>query len=417
MRSSVRVSAPRAVLVVATALGLAFGLARPGGAAVEDPVSVPPALPGAAAEGRYLDSDFDVSRTRVDVPYGEAMNSRGERQTLLLDVYEPDGDGEQFRPAVVWVHGGYFLRGSKTDVQFLHHLTRRGYVTVPITYRVRPEMPEGLGGIVLSPDVAENAPYFIDAVRDAQHDTMAAIRWVRANAADLRVDPGRIVVAGHSAGGLTTFNVVFNSEDPGDSGNPGWSSLVAAGLSSAGAYGPGISGRAALPGDAPMLVMHGTHDTVVPVVGSTLPCANKLAVGTVCEQRLYPGAGHGLPVDDRGITSAQFLYRHVIGAPRTGSHFETVTAVPQGGRAVVMGRLRDADGAAVGGARVLARATAGWAEATTGPDGSFTLTVDAPDHGRTASVLLRYEGHFEGTGLLARNRAPAHTTVTATWGG
>ena len=383
----------------------------------EDPFSVPPQVPvGAPPSGRYVDPTFEFTKTRANVPYGQAVNSRGELQTLVLDVYEPSGDTEAFRPVVVWVHGGYFKRGSKSDVDFLHHLTRRGYVTVAINYRLRPELPEGLGGIVTSSDPVFNAQYFIDAVRDAQHDAMAAIRWVRANAAELRADASRVVVGGHSAGGLTTMNVIFNADDPGDSGNPGWSSNVAAGLSSAGAYGPGLSGDPAQPGNSPLYVMHGTHDTVVPIFGATLPCTNTLAVGNVCEQRLYPGAGHGLPDADQGPASAEFLYRHVINAPRTATSFEGVSTSPQGETVAVIGRLVKDGGAAVAGAPVVGRATAGWVSATTGPDGSFSLAVPAPDHGQATDVALRYDGSFEGAGLLSENLAPTSLTTVATWG-
>lgn len=407
----------RTVFVGAAAITMTLMAVAPSPAAPEDPFSVPPQVPvGTPPSGRYVDPTFEFAKTRADVPYGQAVNSRGEQQTLLLDVYEPSGDTEAFRPVVVWVHGGYFKRGSKADVDFLHELTRRGYVTVAINYRLRPELPEGLGGIVTSSDPVFNAQYFIDAVRDAQHDAMAAVRWVRANAADLRADASRVVVGGHSAGGLTTMNVVFNADDPGDSGNPGWSSDVAAGLSSAGAYGPGLSGDPAQPGNSPLFVMHGTNDTVVPQVGSILPCTNTLAVGNVCEQRIYPGAGHGLPDADQGPSSAEFLYRHVINAPRTATTFESVTTSTQGETVTVGGRLVRDGGAPVAGARVLARATAGWVVATTGPDGGFSLSVPAPDHGQATDVLLRYDGSFGGSGLLAESLAPTDATTIARWG-
>ena len=408
----------RTVFVGAAAITMTLMAMVPGQAAPEDPISVAPQVPvGAPPSGRYVDPTFEFTKTRTSVPYGQAVNSRGELQTLVLDVYEPSGDTEAFRPVVVWVHGGYFKRGSKSDVDFLHHLTRRGYVTVAINYRLRPELPEGLGGIVTSSDPVFNAQYFIDAVRDAQHDAQAAIRWVRANAAELRADASRVVVGGHSAGGLTTMNVIFNADDPGDSGNPGWSSNVAAGLSSAGAYGPVLSGDPAQPGNSPLFVMHGTHDNVVPMVGATLPCTNTLAVGNVCEQRLYPGAEHRLPDADQGPMSAEFLYRHVINAPRTATQLAGLSTSTQGETVTLSGRLVSADGSPVVGERVLARATAGWVAATTGADGRFVLAVPAPDHGRVTEVVARFDGHFGGAGLLATNLAPTQGTTTAAWGG
>ena len=56
------------------------------------------------------------------------------------------------------------------------------------------------------------------AIVAAEHDAQAAVRWVRANAASLRVDPNRIAVGGGSAGAITAVNVAQRSEDPGSVG-------------------------------------------------------------------------------------------------------------------------------------------------------------------------------------------------------
>ena len=410
---------PVAVMVIA-ALSMTLAAVGPGRADVtDDPVSVPPTSPlEPAPTGPYLDRAFTFSRTQTNVPYGLAplSNDRGD-QTLVLDVYEPDGDTLPFRPVVVWVHGGYFKFSNKNDVNFVHELTRRGYVVVSINYRLQDDtFPTGLGGIVSSGD-PENIPKFVAAVREAQHDAMAAIRWVRAHASELRVDASRVAVAGHSAGGLTTMNVLFNQDDPGTSNDLDWPSTVAAGVSSAGAYGPGISGDPAQPGNSPMLVLHGTHDDVVPVVGATLPCANTLSVGNVCEQRLYPGAGHnGMSLEDKGATSALFLHRHVVSAPRVATSLENVTTTTRGEGVTVAGRLVRDGGAPVAGEVVFVRATGAWVSAVTGPDGSFTAAAPAPEHGRTASVSVRYNGRYEGAGVLAENLGPVLRTVSATWG-
>ncbi len=395
---------------------VALALALTPGAAGQ--VSVPPPLAAVPSGGRYIEPSFSFSKTQTNVPYGQAVNSRGELQTLLLDAYEPNDDSEEFRPAVVWVHGGFFARGSKSDVEFLHDLTRRGYVTVSINYRIRPEQEVSIPALTNDLTLA---PAFIETIRDAQHDALAAIRWVRANAADLRVDPGRVVIAGHSAGGLTTFGSIFNHEDVGGSGNPGWVSRPTAGLAGAGAYGSGVTGRAPLPGDAPILVMHGTNDTTVPMATSTAPCTQTLAVGNICEMRIYPGAGHGLPDADRGLTSTSFLYRHMISAERVPTRLSDLAASTQDEEVIVTGRLATEAGAPIADARILGRGeTGGPVEATTSGDGTFTLGVQAPDAGTPFSVKLRYEGHYTGlsaqaptsNALAPKPLAPAHATIT-----
>ena len=58
----------------------------------------------------------------------------------------------------------------------------------------------------------------------------AAVRWVRANAAARRLDPDRIATGGFSAGATMSVATAYNSDDPGNSGNPGYSSRVTAAI-------------------------------------------------------------------------------------------------------------------------------------------------------------------------------------------
>jgi dienelactone hydrolase len=392
---------------------------------VDAQLSVPPVgvVPGA---GRYLEESFTFSKTQLDVPYGRAVNSRGEEQTLTLDVYEPDGDPEEFRPAIVWLHGGFFVAGSKAEIGFLHELTRRGYVTISINYRLRPEMPPFNASFV-TPEAPQNVQSLLGAVADAQHDAQAAIRWVRANAADLRVDPARVMIAGFSAGGVTAFGATFNPENDGNSGNPGWPSRVAAAISQSGGSAirlpPGS--RPPRPGDAPILALHAVGDTTVPWPTSVPACMLTIAVGNVCEMRWYAQAGHGTPHDDSGATSASFLHRHVIGAARVATTFVDVASSARGETVTATGRLTTERGDPVAGARILGRAASGWIETTSGDAGDFTLTIPTPDHGRSVEVELRYEGHYTGDSglpvtphaLAPTPLAPTSASVTATWGG
>ena len=261
-----------------------------------------------AAGTRYLDEVFTEIETTKDIRYGEAVGHDGQWETLLLDVHQPKHDTATIRPAVVWVHGGYFIRGSKEGyrkewLQF----ARAGYVTVSINYRLDPNLPEGLGPVVREARIDE----YIGGMLDAQHDAQAAVRWVRANARKLGVDPEKIAIAGHSAGGITAQMVAFNDHDPGSSGNPGHSSRVAAAVSSAGASLHGKTVRID-PGEPPLLISHGVADDVVPYVGTVPSCVMTIALGNVCEQVLDPDEGH------TAFGHAQwreFLYRRMIQTP------------------------------------------------------------------------------------------------------
>jgi dienelactone hydrolase len=268
-------------------------------------------VPHAQAAGtRYLDEVFPELKITSDLQYGQAVGHTGEMENLLLDVIEPKGDKAPIRAAVVWVHGGYFIEGSKTVSWYKEareQFARAGYVTFSINYRLDPNLPRGAG-----PAVTENRlDEYVAHMTKTQYDAQAAVRWVRAHATKWRVDPEKIAIAGHSAGGIISHLVAFNDHDPGSSGNPGYSSRVAAAVSSAGGSLPGKTVRVD-PGEPPLLVAHGVADDVVPYPAEVPSCALTIALGNVCEQVLDPDGKHA----QFGYAQwREFLYRRMIQTP------------------------------------------------------------------------------------------------------
>lgn len=271
-------------------------------------VSLAGAMPDAGAAGtRYLDEVFTSFTTTSDIPYGESIDHAGVHRTHLLDVLQPDGDTAGSRAAVVWVHGGYFKRGSK-DVEWYQdareQFVKAGFVVFSINYRLNETLPEGLAPTIQTLRLEE----YIQEAKDATHDAQAAVRWVRAHAADYRVNPDLIAVAGHSAGGIIAQGVAWNSEDPGTSGTPGVSSRVAAAISSAGGTLPGILSYPGL-NEPPMLISHGVSDDVVPYPTALPGCTVAVLLGNVCEQQLKLDQKH----PQFGFDGwREFLYRRMI---------------------------------------------------------------------------------------------------------
>lgn len=241
----------------------------------------------AGAQTRYIDEVFPAVDVEQNVVYGSAPNNQGQTVELRLDLYQPQGDTEARRPALIVVHGGGFAVGSKNDfsvVDVATRMARTGYVTASIQYRLL--AGTGCGG---QPTVPAEC---VTAARAAQHDAQAAVRWMRANAAAYRIDVGRIAMSGFSAGAVTSLLVGTFSEDAGDSGNPGYSSSIRSAVS----YCGGLPTNDTItPGDAPAIFFHGTNDTTVPYGWAQSNHEAMRALGIPTELHSFPGQGHCVP--------------------------------------------------------------------------------------------------------------------------
>ncbi|MSU25330.1 MAG: alpha/beta hydrolase [Opitutus sp.] len=238
--------------------------------------------------------------------------------SLTLNLAQPKG-ATGLLPAVVCIHGGGFRAGSREGYDKLClTLAARGYVAVTITYRLAP------------------ANRFPAAVEDCK----AAVRWVRANAARLHVDPARIAVLGGSAGGHLAQFLGVTAGVPEFEGteNPGFSSAVAAVVNYYGtsdvtkSYGRSVDAAEVLPlffgGDlsthraahvrgsplnwvtphaAPTLILHGTEDKYVNYEQGLWMRDRLQQCGVDVELFTLKGAGHGFKGADAEKAEAAAL--------------------------------------------------------------------------------------------------------------
>lgn len=265
----------------------------------------------AAADGvRYLDPVFEEVAVTHDLTYGQAVDHTGQLQSLELDLYEPVGDPEAQRPVFIWAHGGFFTQGDKSQIgSIAEFMARRGYVTISIEYRLNPTLPEGLAGYSASEDLLYDLALLAETIRDAQHDLQAAIRWARANAGPHRLDPDRIATGGFSAGATMSVAAAYNSDDPGDSGNPGPSSRPTAAIGTGTLNVPLIDIHPDPLVEPPVAMFHGQLDES-PVLGPIATCLVAQVLLNVCEVHQYAGEGHSSR-NGRADWPA-FLYRWVI---------------------------------------------------------------------------------------------------------
>jgi acetyl esterase/lipase len=134
--------------------------------------------------------------------YGSKDVAGKRNRSTLFDLYQPKDDGAGIRPLIIWMHGGGFKFGSKEaagtqlwSTTFAH----RGYVCATINYRMG------------SKDLRFHFNDLVKGCYDAVQDAKTAIAWFRANAARLRIDTNRIVLAGNSAGGMIALQAAYSS--------------------------------------------------------------------------------------------------------------------------------------------------------------------------------------------------------------
>lgn len=234
----------------------------------------------------YLDKMFsDIVKT-TGVIYSTAPGYKTKILTqLVLDVYAPSGDIRQSRPAIVLYPGGGFSAGDRGiygDAGFGwgRYFAERGYVVFAVNYR--------LGERFLKLD----DPELEKLVEMATSDALSSVRWVRLNAEKYRVDPGRIVVGGQSAGAVLALYTAYHVGESGDNvDNLGPSDRVSAVVSLAGTLSKKHLGQIG-ESSPPAIMFAGQDDDTVPYSWS-LAVKDKLKeVGVRVDWYSYKGVAH-----------------------------------------------------------------------------------------------------------------------------
>ncbi|MBL9117627.1 MAG: alpha/beta hydrolase [Verrucomicrobiaceae bacterium] len=234
----------------------------------------------------------DSIHTEHDVDY--LGSGRKEKADLYLPANPQPG---QKFPAVVIIHGGGWSGGDKRAAREINigtTLALNGYVGMSINYVLANEDHPG-------PTWPQNL-----------HDCKTAVRWLRANAERLNVDPMNIGIIGGSAGGhLATMVGLCGGElDPLGEGDSRVQCAVDL-------YGPVLcfenrdltmirKTRAEAPelykqadprshidkNDPPLLILHGTADKTVAVADSEALAAAMKAAGATYQLEIIPDAPH-----------------------------------------------------------------------------------------------------------------------------
>ncbi|MEQ1547613.1 MAG: alpha/beta hydrolase [Chakrabartia sp.] len=222
-------------------------------------------------------SRADVVKTQDGISFGPHAGNK-------LDIWSTSTKGKALKPVLVFFYGGGWANGERGEYGYAARpFVENGYVVVIPDYRHVPEV---------------RFPGFLE-------DSAAAVKWVQANIARYGGDPDRVSVAGHSAG---AYNALMLALDPQWLGEK----PVRAAISLAGPadFYPFTTKRSiaamgqapdplltqpinfARKEAAPILLIHGTADTVVRIRNANSLYAKQTAAGGNITLRTQAGASH-----------------------------------------------------------------------------------------------------------------------------
>jgi acetyl esterase/lipase len=228
----------------------------------------------------------------------------GEARKEKLDLYFPSGAARPDRSAVVFIHGGGFTGGDKAEYRSASvsaDLCRAGYVVVSCNYVLGAKSKEGV---------------WPQNIRDCRN----AVRWVRAHAGELGVNPEKIAVAGGSAGGYLALMVGLSDDKTGPGGDPAakYSAKVSAVIDMYGVVNFSKHGTGEVPGvasaeqkaylpetqcdarDPAVLILHGTADAIVDIAQSDDMAKALRAAKVSYEYVVVEGAPHTFDLHPKG---------------------------------------------------------------------------------------------------------------------
>jgi len=220
------------------------------------------------------------------------------KDKLQLHVFKPKGwKADDKRPAIVFFFGGGWVGGSPSQFYpHSRHLADKGMVAISAQYRTK----------------KSHGTDPFTCIEDGK----SAIRWVRANAAKLGIDPDKIAVGGGSAGGhvAACTGVLKEFDNPNEDTKTSsvpqamvlFNPVIDTSKKGYGAKALADKWKAASPvhnvhkAVPPTFIVHGTGDTTVPFANQEDFQKKMKALGLRCELHAYEDRKHGFFNQGRG---------------------------------------------------------------------------------------------------------------------
>ena len=155
----------------------------------------------ALTQTRFIDPIFDSISSKT---YTYSIKGK---DTLKLDIYEPENDSLTKRPLFVIVHGGGFNSGTRdvnSLVNLAENVAKKGYVVTSIDYRLLTK------GEYFSCNLPVKKK--LKVYSNAADDLLSALEYIIKYKTNFRIDESKIVILGISAGAETALNIIYNRE-------------------------------------------------------------------------------------------------------------------------------------------------------------------------------------------------------------
>jgi acetyl esterase/lipase len=211
---------------------------------------------------------------------GMAFDDEGNR----LDIWASSSKAKTPRPVLVFFYGGGWAHGTRTEYSYAARpFVEAGYIVVLPDYRKVPKV---------------RFPGFVA-------DSAAAVKWVQANISKFGGDPDRVSVAGHSAGAYNALMLALDKQWLGD--RPVQAAISMAGPADFFPFttkrGKDAMGQWPDPAQTqpisfarsdapPILLIHGSADTVVRIRNANSLLSKQKAAGGDISLVALKGASH-----------------------------------------------------------------------------------------------------------------------------
>ena len=153
------------------------------------------------SQNRYLDPVFESVSSKTYI-----YSIKG-KDTLKLDLYEPENDSLTKRPLFVIMHGGGFNSGKRNDASLIslaENIAKKGFVVASIDYR--------LLGKNKSFNCSTPVSKKLKVYANGAYDLLGALQYLIKYKSSFEIDDSRIILTGISAGAESVLNFTYNRE-------------------------------------------------------------------------------------------------------------------------------------------------------------------------------------------------------------